>query len=670
MHKIIVGMNSKRNSFLMRCTLLLPGFVAVLVFRYLFNTGWSPVGMIDDLAFSLALAAAIAIAQSHGIIIAALMLSVILVLLLGLYSNGINYQFFGSFLTPDAIAMLSLADDASDSVSNLIEWKGLVGVLVLPYLIAGRLCFVKSMQINLGRRYQRFSLLILSFLFVACSGSAWALKDIEFVAAQVNPVNQLKRQMINRWYQRSFLDVDEMMERFYRRRDLLVSRSSVSKFKQNKSYPLVAEQIEGLTRSPSIQAKNAAIKPNIVLVVLESLRAHEHSTAPFAERVAPNLSRLRQTGIWVPNLYFNGSQTARGEFATLCSYHPYFEGGQEYSLFPDLSIRCLPELLRDGGYETLWFLGYDYTYANHHGFLSTHGFQKLFGQQHMSEAGYGEQKISWGISDEASFKFAVQTLSTTRQPFFAEILTLSNHHPFDQDFGIPDPDIPGTEHESKHYRDFLRGVHYSDYAVGRLIEEATKTTWFDNTIFVFVGDHGVRVFPQELHGRALSQAEMTEMYFRSGMIVWSPTLIEAKQIDDVASQIDIAPSLLRLANVGGVHSFQGISIFDAPASGSRPRYALMLTENGWNLRQENDYCYALGQSCFEKTFPECEVGQKPQFLGHSCFSSQMDLLGVHEPQIQSVKSEHKDAMIYRGRTLVEFNNFLMENNRIFPVSAP
>lgn len=89
----------------------------------------------------------------------------------------------------------------------------------------------------------------------------------------------------------------------------------------------------------------------------------------------------------------------------------------------------------------------------------------------------------WGVADESLFDNALTVLdkgSQEKTPFFAHIMTTSNHRPFSYPDGRIDIPSPGGRDGA---------VKYTDYAIGEFIDKASKKPWFKDTLFVIVADH-------------------------------------------------------------------------------------------------------------------------------------------------------------------------------------
>jgi phosphoglycerol transferase MdoB-like AlkP superfamily enzyme len=129
-------------------------------------------------------------------------------------------------------------------------------------------------------------------------------------------------------------------------------------------------------------------------------------------------------------------------------------------------------------------------------------------------------------------------------------LTLSNHAPFD----LPEP-LPFTRTgDMGELNKRMDGVRYADWAVGRFIEQAKKLDYFQNTVFVFVGDHGFHVDPK--------LGEVHLLYHHVPLLFYSPLLPKAGTVVSTpASQLDIVPSILGLLDAKAPQSSWGRNLF-------------------------------------------------------------------------------------------------------------
>jgi phosphoglycerol transferase MdoB-like AlkP superfamily enzyme len=163
------------------------------------------------------------------------------------------------------------------------------------------------------------------------------------------------------------------------------------------------------------------------------------------------------------------------------------------------------------------------------------------------EGKYTSKELNvWGISDKNLFLEANAALAKEKKPFFAIIQTADNHRPFsipkeDNDFvqrTIPDEELKANGFESlKEFNAFA----YSDYCFKQYMEAAKKSPYFDNTIFVFVGDHGVSGNAGSLYPDAWTQHRLTDEHVP--LLFYAPAMINAEKREETVSQIDILPTI-------------------------------------------------------------------------------------------------------------------------------
>ena len=153
---------------------------------------------------------------------------------------------------------------------------------------------------------------------------------------------------------------------------------------------------------------------------------------------------------------------------------------------------------------------------------------------------------TWGVCDEDLFARAIRESDNAYQkgkPFFNMLMTVSNHRPYTY------PDRKINFHSGKGGR--LGAVKYTDYAIGKLIAEAKKKPWFNNTLFVIVADHTARTY---------SKKSLDPKNYHIPLIIYAPAILPPQKINKLASQIDIAPTLLGLMNISYTSRFYGADL--------------------------------------------------------------------------------------------------------------
>jgi len=145
---------------------------------------------------------------------------------------------------------------------------------------------------------------------------------------------------------------------------------------------------------------------------------------------------------------------------------------------------------------------------------------------------------SWGVSDEDLFNQAdneLSELNKSGKPFFSLVFTSSNHDPFD----IPEGKVTLPEdHDPENVKRDL-AIKYADYALGKFIAKAKTQDYWQDTVFLVVADHDVRVFGSE--PVPLKSFHIPAVILNSDM--------DAKRDTRLVSQIDLPVTLLSLLGV-------------------------------------------------------------------------------------------------------------------------
>ena len=271
----------------------------------------------------------------------------------------------------------------------------------------------------------------------------------------------------------------------------------------------------------------ASIRPNIVLIVLESF-ATEHTDAGDGPSYTPNLDQLASEGHSFTNSFANGRSSIAAIPSLLAGLPNLMDEPFITSAFQTSPLTGLATILGNAGYETAFLHG------GHNGTMFFDLMARLFGfQTYVGADEYPDSEDDdgrWGIFDEPFLQYSANYLSQMTPPFFATIFTLSSHHPYTipvkYEGSFPKGDLP--IHQS---------IGYADYALGKFFEAAKDTDWFGNTVFILTGDHT---------SKSTSKTFNTEVgRYRVPIIVYSPKLdLPLAPEDSLAQHVDIPATIL------------------------------------------------------------------------------------------------------------------------------
>ncbi|MEP7279665.1 MAG: sulfatase-like hydrolase/transferase [Bacteroidota bacterium] len=299
---------------------------------------------------------------------------------------------------------------------------------------------------------------------------------------------------------------------------------------------------------PAARADTIMGKPNIVMVICESFSAYKSSMWGNPLNTTPYFDSLCKQGLFFDNCFTPSYGTARGVWASVTGMTDV-EVNKTASRNPAMVDQHT--IINDFiGYKKLYFLGGSTSWANIRGLLSNN----INGLRIYEQEDYASPKIDvWGISDRNLFKEASSILQKQEKPFFAVIQTADNHRPYTipaedlkefKKISLSPDDLKKNGFESN---DELNAFRFTDFCFRSFIESAKKEPWFNNTIFMFVGDHGINgnagtEFPNAWSDFGLTRNHVPLLFYAPGRIV-------PQRLHCVASQVDVLPTLAGLANI-------------------------------------------------------------------------------------------------------------------------
>lgn len=281
-------------------------------------------------------------------------------------------------------------------------------------------------------------------------------------------------------------------------------------------------------------------KPNIVLVTIESFSAKYMGSNGDKRNLTPNLDALRKQSLYFNNFYATGTRTDRGLEAITLAIPPTPGRSIVKRVGRESGFASLGQQLTAVGYDSVFVYGGRGYFDNMNAFFSGNGYRVV--DQTSVEESEIHFKNAWGMADEDLYKQALKLADADyakQQPFLLQLMTTSNHRPYT----YPDNRI---DIKSGNGRD--GAVKYTDYAIGQFLEQARQKPWFDNTIFVFVADHTAGSAGME---------DLPISNYQIPLFIYAPKLIDARETAQLASQIDLAPTLLGLLNLDYQSTFFG-----------------------------------------------------------------------------------------------------------------
>jgi phosphoglycerol transferase MdoB-like AlkP superfamily enzyme len=345
----------------------------------------------------------------------------------------------------------------------------------------------------------------------------------------------------------------------------------VNQLALNSPYTLAGLGPDGIHADiPTLHFQRATFRRerplNLVIIVEESLGA-EFVGSLGGQDLTPEIDRLADKGIWLERLYATGIRSVRGIETVVTGFPPTPRLAVVKLAETQIGFFTLPGLLHESGYDTQFFYGGRAHFDNMRRFFMNNGFRSIVDQADFVSP---EWVGAWGVSDGDLFRRAHEEFeSAGDQPFFALIFTTTHHAPFEIPEGKVKP-IDGAD------GDRATAVRYADHALGRFLDLARQSDYWQDTVFYITADHNSRVYGNPL--------VPVQRFHIPGAIVGGA--VEPRRIPGITSQIDMLPTLLSLIGVDGAHPSIGRDLTRPQYSGGAGR--AMMQFNRLQAYLEND----------------------------------------------------------------------------------
>lgn len=336
---------------------------------------------------------------------------------------------------------------------------------------------------------------------------------------------------------------------------------------------------------------------NVVFILMESFSGEYVGALGHDYSITPEFDKLSQKGLLFERFFSNGTHTHQGMFASVSCFPnlPHYE----YLMQQPEGTRKFSgsiQITADRGYQSLYVYNGDFAWDNQKGFFGTQGMQRFIGRHDYVNPIFSDP--TWGVSDQDMFNRAEIELKELPKdkPFFAFLQTLSNHTPYALPIPLPVRPVTGFGSLDEH----LTAMRYSDWALGQFFKKVEQSSYYKNTIFVIVGDHGFGT------NRQLTDIDL--LRFHVPLLIIGPGIIEkyGRRNTMVGSQVDIAPIIAGLLGGKNVHSCWGRDLLNIDdkgfaiikPSGSDPTTAIIsgeeiLVRDAYD--KEKLYSYQLGK---------------------------------------------------------------------------
>lgn len=496
-----------------------------------------------------------------------------------------------------------------------VVWIGLGLFLLTLFYVSFINWLLKKHQLTLPLGWKRrsgWSLLAFVMLFLVAYGQIssnffplrWSNayfsinKDIALLA--LNPIQNLR---------------DTTHAAQGTRPDLQATRNSYRHIAEWLGVPDPDPQILNFTRTFPLQADLPHKKGlNVIIIIMESMTWPRTSFAPnltsTPDDPTPNLRELAKDSLYFSQYFAPARTTARAIFTTMTGIPDVNRSGGTSSRNQVLVDQSLV-MNQFEGYEKFYMIGGSASWANIRGVL-THNIEDL---HLMEEGAWKSPNVDvWGISDLALFRETADVLTKARQPFVTVIQTAGFHRPYtipadNAGFQIKQPSSEILKNYGYMDAAEYNSLRFSDHALGEFMNIARTKPWFNNTVFVIFGDHGLNDTSANMKPGYLAchlQSNHVPMLLYAPGLV-AEGLLKPGEYTQPCGHTDIFPTVASLAGISFHYKGLGRNLLDPRQTSSAMQFIagdaeafIRLVKDGYcYIREETEGLYNLEASSLE-----------------------------------------------------------------------
>ncbi len=322
---------------------------------------------------------------------------------------------------------------------------------------------------------------------------------------------------------------------------------------------LLAESIDKVTNKEK-ELFGVAKGKNVITIQVEGLQNFVIGRDYEGQEITPNLNKLiEKDSIYFDRYYqlLGRGNTSDAEFVSHNSLYPAMDG-QTYLKYYNNTFYGLPWILKDKGYNTAALHGYKAPFWNRDKAYPYQGFDRFYNGD--EDYNMKEPAIGLGINDSEFFSQSTDYIKAMKEPYYAFLVTLSSHHPFDMPEMYKEIKLE-EKHEGTLFGNYIQAINYTDAALGEFLEQLKEERLYENTIINIYGDHFGLSSMDEDNKRIMTEYLGYEYDFdemmRIPLIIHMPNSDISQRISTTGGQIDFLPTVLNLL---GVENKKGIML--------------------------------------------------------------------------------------------------------------
>lgn len=528
-----------------------------------------------------------------------------------LFANVVFYRFFNDFLTIPVLFQTSNMSDLGSSVNELLFVRDLLYFLdfaVLLIIVKLKPTFIAALENGISKAERK------AFFLAA---SAIAFLNLGLAETE-------RPQLLTRTFDREML-VKNIGTYNYHLYDVFLQTKSTAQRAMADGSELVDidNYINANYKAPNEDLFGAAKGKNVILISMESTQSFVINEKVNGQEITPFLNDFIKDSYYFENFYHQTGQgkTSDSEFIVENSLYPLSRGAVFFTHSGN-EFTATPEILNQNGYYTASLHANNKSFWNRDIMYQTIGYQRFYNMNDYEIK--EENSVGWGLKDEAFLEQSVQHLKEMPKPFYAKLITLTNHFPFELE--EEDRFIDSYTSDDKTVNNYFPTVRYTDEALKNFVQQLKNEGLYEDSIIIIYGDHyGI----SENHNKAMSEFLGKEISpFESAQLQRVPLIIhvpgqDGKTLSTVSGQIDLKPTILHLLGIETKETIEfGSDVF------SKDKMEFTVLRDGRFITK--DYVYTKG-TCYQK-----DTGE-PTTDKNAC-----------EPYMEKAKTEleYSDKIVY------------------------
>ncbi|HEX5754426.1 MAG TPA: sulfatase [Archangium sp.] len=333
-------------------------------------------------------------------------------------------------------------------------------------------------------------------------------------------------------------------------------------------------------------------RPNVLLILLESVPAQHLGYAGYSRAATPNIDRLASRSLRFRHVWSTAPASAYAQMALLSSLlprrRPWLEQYEQIN-YPRMLFHDVFHTL---GYDTATVSSQNENWQGMRRFQNTGTptFYRDSNDHPGPHMGEGEERK---LPDHLTVDVFLEWLrKQSKAPWAAYVNFQRTHFPYALPPGFtgrhqPSEPNPGTFGFLHYPREELEVVlnrydnalEYVDAQVGRLLSHLEASGQWEDTLIILSSDHGEHFYEG---GRVTHGKSLTDIQLRVPLLIHWPRRIASRDVDVPLSQLDVLPTVLELLGLAPHPSFQGRPLTELERPGA-PHPAIFFTLHGLRL---------------------------------------------------------------------------------------